>query len=88
MSIHRSLRTQGKLQRARNVFSRLERVEILKKEKRWDEETSIYGLPKVRARFKVKTKKQQKAAATADDVADSDETPEDKSPSKGESKKS
>jgi small basic protein (TIGR04137 family) len=63
MSIHRSLKTQGKLTRLRNVFTRSERLELLKKEKRWTDDVSIFGLPKVKTRLKVKSKKKEKAAA-------------------------
>ena len=53
MSIHSSLRTSGTLARDRNVWTRLERLLALKKEKRWADGASIFGLPKVRTRFKV-----------------------------------
>jgi small basic protein (TIGR04137 family) len=63
MSIHRSLKTSGTLARDRNVWSRLERILALKKDKRWKTGDSIFALPKVRTRFKVKGKKKEKAAA-------------------------
>ena len=63
MSIHRSLKTKGKLIRSRNVWTRVERLNVLKREGRWNEGDSIFGLPKVRTRFKVKTKKQLKEEA-------------------------
>ena len=47
MSIDRSLKVKGALERHRNVLSRAERIEILKEEERWTEEDSLLGLPKV-----------------------------------------
>lgn len=48
MSIDRSLKVKGALERHRNVLSRAERVEKLKEEERWDdEESSVLGMPKV-----------------------------------------
>jgi small basic protein (TIGR04137 family) len=64
MSIHSSLRSSGALSGSRNVWTRMERLEALKKAGRWQEGESVLGLPKVRTRFKVKTKKQLKAEAT------------------------
>ena len=69
MSIHSSLRGVDTLKGERSVFSRVERLAILKKEGRFDEKSgSIYGLPKVRTRFKVaggakKKAKEEKPAA-------------------------
>ena len=47
MSIDRSLKVKGALERHRNVLTRAERVEKLKEEERWEEEQSVLGLPKV-----------------------------------------
>lgn len=71
MSIHSSLKLSGKLAGSRNVWTRAERLAVLKREGRWTTEESVLGLPKVRTRFKVKTKKQLKAeaAASTDDGA-------------------
>ncbi len=63
MSIHRSLKTSGRLIRARNVWNRLERIQALQKEDRWKEGDPVTGLPKVRTRFKTKSKKQLKEEA-------------------------
>jgi small basic protein (TIGR04137 family) len=67
MSIHRSLATAGKLKRHRNVLTRSERLDILKKDERWKEGQSIFGLPKVR-NILAKAKKKEKEA-TADAAA-------------------
>jgi small basic protein (TIGR04137 family) len=64
MSIHRSLATAGKLKRHRNVLTRSERLEVLKKDERWKEGQSIFGLPKVR-NIMAKAKKKEKEAADA-----------------------
>jgi len=47
MSIDRSLRVKSALMRHRNVLSRAERVEQLKKDEKWAENDSVFGLPKV-----------------------------------------
>lgn len=54
MSVHRSLKVKSGMLRARNVWTRLERVEALKKAGRAKDGDSVYGLPKVRTRFKQK----------------------------------
>ncbi|MBI5365108.1 MAG: small basic protein [Planctomycetes bacterium] len=68
MSIHSSLRSTSTLSGERSVFTRIERLAVLKKDGRFKEETgSVYGLPKVRTRFKVagakKAAKAEKAPA-------------------------
>ncbi len=61
MSIDRSLKVKGALERHRNVLSRAERIEKLQEEERWTEEESLMGLPKVSNR-KVRSSKKEKAA--------------------------
>ena len=51
MSIHKSLKMKGSLQRARNVFTRAERIELMKERGEWGKGRSIYGLPKTRVSF-------------------------------------
>jgi small basic protein (TIGR04137 family) len=65
MSIHSSLRGADTLKGERSVFTRVERIAVLKKAGRFNEDdASVYGLPKVRTRFKVAgAKKEPKAAA-------------------------
>ena len=65
MSIHSSLKVSGAMRGQRNVWTRVERLAALRKEGRWEEGASVLGLPKVRTRFKVKSKKQLKAEAAA-----------------------
>ncbi len=65
MGIDKSLKTKGKLVRPRNVFSRIERIKILKGEGKWDPTMSVFGIPKVKA-LKVKRKAKEKKAAKAE----------------------
>lgn len=66
MSIHRSLVPPSKLKRHRNVLTRSERLELLKKEGRWADEKSVFGLVKVRnIMMKAKPKKKEAAEGEA-----------------------
>ena len=64
MSIDKSLVPKGRLKRQRNVLSRDERLDVLEKDKKWQEGQSVYSLPKVRAfvRVRKKAKKEEKPA--------------------------
>ena len=77
MSLDRSLKSTDSLQRHRNVLSRAERVEKLRSQDRWDEEKSVFGLPKVANRkASVGTKTKAKAAAQkTEETGTSAETP-------------
>ena len=44
----------------RNVWTRVERIAVLKKAGRWTTEDDVIGLPKVRTSFKVVGKKKKK----------------------------
>jgi len=48
MSVHKSLKLKNMLVRSRNVFTRAERLRILREKGKWKKGQSIYGLPKVR----------------------------------------
>jgi small basic protein (TIGR04137 family) len=70
MSLDRSLKSRNALTRHRNVLSRDERLALLTDENRWDEEQSVFGLPKVAHRKsaagkKAKKEKEDAAAAAA-----------------------
>ena len=66
MSIHKSLVPASKLRRHRNVLTRGERLEVLKKDGRWEDAKSIFGLSKVRnIMTKAKPKKKEAAADAA-----------------------
>ena len=67
MSIDRSLRGASTLGRHRNVLNRVERLEKLHEEEKWDQAKSVYGLPKVEHRKQVIAKKE--AAATVEGEA-------------------
>ncbi len=58
MSQHSSLRSRGVSKRHRSVFKRFERIKILKKEGKWTQNDSIFGLPKVKS-IKIKVKKEK-----------------------------
>lgn len=47
MSVDPSLKQRDALSRHRNVLSRGERIEKLKEEERWTEDSSVLGLPKI-----------------------------------------
>jgi len=62
MSLDKSLRSHGALERHRNVLSRAERIEALQDEEEWKEGDTVFGLPKV-AHRKVTTKRYKPAKA-------------------------
>jgi len=49
MSMHRSYAGGGALTKHRNVLTRAERIEQLKREERWSAEDGVFNLPKVRS---------------------------------------
>lgn len=50
MSLHSSYKVGGSgIQMKRNVLKRYERIDLLKKQKRWKEGDSILGLPKTKS---------------------------------------
>jgi len=57
MSIHRSLKVKTGMLRSRNVWTRIERMEALKKAGKLKDGESVHGLPKVRTTFKQKKAK-------------------------------
>ena len=70
MSIDKSLKMKGKLARPRNVFTRIERIKILKGEGKWEPTMSVFGIPKVKS-VKIKRKgKSEKKAAKAEATAE------------------
>lgn len=66
MSVHSSLRS-GKSKGHKSVLNRLEKVIRLKKEDKWLEEDSVFGLPKVKM-LKLRIKK-EKAKAPEEAIA-------------------
>ncbi len=69
MSIHKSLSLGSGISAERSVFTRRERVDRLIKEGKLSEEDSPIGLPKVRTKFKVVSRKAKKAKESADGEA-------------------
>ena len=65
MSLHKSLVTSSKSSRKRSVFTRAERMELLKAEGRMVEGQSVYGMPKVKTMVKKAKKKEKTEAAAA-----------------------
>ena len=64
MSQHPSLRVSDKDKKQRSVLKRHERIKILKEKEKWEEDDSVFGLPKVKiTRFKIK---KEKAAAAVE----------------------
>jgi len=57
MTLHKSLRRNDALERQRSVLTRWERIAALKKDKKWKEGDSVFGLPKVRTVFRVRKAK-------------------------------
>ena len=57
MSIHKSLKLKNTLARQRSVLTRWERIVKLQEEERWQEGDSVMGLPKVRTKFKIRSRK-------------------------------
>ena len=60
VTIDKSLRRTGRLQRTRNVLKRSERIEKLEFEDRWQDGQSPFGLPKVRVIKSVIGRKKKK----------------------------
>lgn len=73
MSIDKSLVIRGRLGRTRNVLRRAERVKMLETEGRWNEEESVFGLPKVKS---MRIKKRSKPAAEKEQPKEEEAAPE------------
>ena len=70
MTIHKSLKVNSSSVKQRNVLKRAERLTKLQEMDRWNEDSSILGLPKVRVvkislKKKKKTKKEEEGEAAA-----------------------
>tara|TARA_R110002049_G_scaffold46487_1_gene135131 strand:- start:77399 stop:77614 length:216 start_codon:yes stop_codon:yes gene_type:complete len=66
MTMDRSLKVKAGAIKTRNVMTRAERVARLKELDRFDEDSSIVGMPKVRV-VKVSLKKKKKVKKADDD---------------------
>ncbi|MFC1514348.1 small basic protein [Candidatus Omnitrophota bacterium] len=67
MSLHPSLRGSGKLTAKRSILKRGERIKWLMEKKKWDDEHSILGLPKIKV-VKIKVAKKEKKEATTEET--------------------
>ena len=67
MSLDKSLRRKSRLVRARNVYTREERILRLQAIERWGEDQSPLGLPKVRIVRTVAGRKKKKKAKDEDE---------------------
>ncbi|WP_085980236.1 small basic protein [Rhodopirellula europaea] len=68
MTMDRSLKVQAGAIKSRNVLTRAERVERMKDLDKFNEESSIIGMPKTRVlKVSLKKKKKVKKADDADD---------------------
>lgn len=68
MSQHPSLRSKSKEAIHRSVLKRFERIKNLAEKEKWNEEDSIYGLPKQKI-MKFKVKKEKSAAKVEAEAA-------------------
>ena len=66
MTIDKSLKVKRGLLRSRNVLKRDERIAKLKEADRWGEDSTVYGLPKVRV-VKISLKKKKKVKKEEDE---------------------
>ncbi len=85
MSLDKSLKTKGALERHRNVLTRAERIDKLKEEGRWSDDDSVFGLPKIVHRKAAAGAKEKKVAKTEEEGA---EGAEGATPKEGEAAKS
>ena len=74
MSQHPSFKGGAKHARHRSVLKRGERIKALEKEGKWQEDRSIFSLPKLKI-MKFKIKKEKPAEATAEGVEGAEGTP-------------
>ena len=65
MSIHPTLAISLKDQKQRSVLKRMERIKLMREKGEWEDERSVFGLPKVKTiRLKMKIKKEKVVDAT------------------------
>ncbi|MBM3974679.1 MAG: small basic protein [Planctomycetes bacterium] len=69
MSIHSSLKTSTSSGGQRNVWTRIERLAVLKQAGKWQDGQRVEGLPKVRTSFKVRAKAKKADAGEAKPAA-------------------
>ncbi len=74
MSVHKSLKSAGSLKRARNVFTRAERVAILIREGRMEEGGEVIGLPKTKVPKLIKKAKAKKKTEEIEETEGGEKT--------------
>lgn len=57
MSVDRTLKVKSGMLKQRNVWTRAERIAVLKRNQKWSEGDAVLGIPKVRTAWKQKGKK-------------------------------
>lgn len=72
MSIDKSLVSKDKLTRERNVYSKSERIDMLKKNEQWNEDDSVFGLSKTKVHHRLKRKSIKKEEEEATDATATD----------------
>ena len=75
MSLHPSLKSSDALTAKRSILKRGERIKWLMEKKKWDEESSILGLPKIKV-VRIKVAKKEKKEEKKDEAAAAGETTE------------
>ena len=76
MTIDKSLKRKGRLERSRNVLKRSERIAQLQFEERWQEGQSPFGLPKVRVAKIVIGKKKKKKTKEEEETTEAEASTE------------
>ncbi len=77
MTMHSSLKRAGKSSKFRSVMSRAERIKLLKEKGRWEEGSSVMGLPKVKVvRMKGGKKEKPKEEEKAEGKEEAAKKPE------------
>ncbi len=83
MSMDKGLKPRNALARHRNVLRRDERIEALQEIEQWDEQMSVFGLPKVANRKVVVKKIKTEAKAEEAAAAEGEEGAEGAPPAEG-----
>jgi len=68
VSLDKSLKVKSKLKKIRSVLNRIERLEVMKANDKWDDSMSPFGIPKTKIiRVTIGKKKKEKKAEEGDD---------------------
>ena len=80
MSMDKGLKPRNALARHRNVLSRDERIDALKDIEKWEDDASVFGLPKVANRKAVIKKEKAAPAEGAAEAAEGEAAAEGETP--------